>query len=53
MWFKSSYSSPSGSCVEVDLSTSRVLVRDSKNGEGGVLSLSSASWRSFIERASA
>ncbi|WP_033253240.1 DUF397 domain-containing protein [Kitasatospora phosalacinea] len=50
-WFKSSCSGGGGSCVEV--STARaashgvVLVRDSKDPEGGHLALSAAAWRAF------
>ncbi|MCX5101752.1 DUF397 domain-containing protein [Streptomyces sp. NBC_00439] len=52
-WFKSSYSSNGGNCVEVaaNLVASRgvVPVRDSKKPGGPVLTASAASFASFIE----
>jgi hypothetical protein len=45
-WVKSSYSS-TGNCVEVVLQAGRVLIRDTKDQTGPVLSLSAASWRRF------
>ncbi|MDT9690309.1 DUF397 domain-containing protein [Streptomyces sp. P9(2023)] len=51
-WYKSSYSSSGGECVEVaaNLAASRgiVPVRDSKNAEGPVLDLSVAAFSSFV-----
>ncbi|CAM3644629.1 DUF397 domain-containing protein [Kibdelosporangium persicum] len=44
-WFKSSFSSPNGNCVEVNLDTPHfVRVRDSKNPQGGELRLPSSGW---------
>jgi hypothetical protein len=37
-----------GACVEVAASASRILVRDSKDPEGGFLRYSAASWDSFV-----
>ncbi|MFF9509446.1 DUF397 domain-containing protein [Streptomyces sp. NPDC014724] len=51
-WFKSSYSSNGGDCVEaaINLAASRgiVPVRDSKNPGGPVLRTSPASFASFV-----
>lgn len=43
-------SSASGgtNCVEVAFSAGTVLVRDSKNRDGGILSFPSTSWRDFV-----
>ncbi|MBW6439965.1 DUF397 domain-containing protein [Actinoplanes hulinensis] len=46
-WRKSSYSS-SGACVEVAPLPRRILVRDSKNPEGAVLSFDRESFAAFI-----
>lgn len=49
IWRKSSYSSGNGgNCVEIaDNLPGVVAVRDSKNPDGPVLTLTSAQWRSF------
>jgi hypothetical protein len=49
-WFKSSYSyNPNGTCVEVNLDAAgRVLVRDSKDLDGAVLSYPAAEWSAFV-----
>lgn len=47
-WFKSSYSQPSGDCVEVaHLVDGLVGVRDSKNPSGPALFFTPAEWDSF------
>jgi hypothetical protein len=47
-WRKSSYSGDQGNCIEVADDDSRVMVRDTKQaGQGPVLTVSSAAWRSF------
>jgi hypothetical protein len=48
-WVKSSYSgSQGGNCVEVAADTrDLVLVRDTKNRKGSVLSFGADSWRRF------
>jgi hypothetical protein len=51
-WRKSSYSGGSGSngdCVEVSMSGSAVVVRDSKAPAVGVLALPANAWRAFKE----
>jgi hypothetical protein len=49
-WHKSSYSgSNGGQCIEVAAS-GRVLVRDSKNPDGGCLAFSAQVWREFAAR---
>ncbi|WP_214103388.1 DUF397 domain-containing protein [Acrocarpospora catenulata] len=46
-WFKSSFSSVSGECVEVRLGD-RVGMRDSKNPQGAVLDFPRDVWADFI-----
>ena len=49
-WRTSSYSGGNGGqCVEV-AAPGRVLVRDSKNPDGGRLGLSTRAWREFAAR---
>jgi hypothetical protein len=45
---KSSYSSPSGDCVEVAMQRVAVGVRDSKNRELPALVFSAQEWEAFI-----
>ena len=45
-WVKSSYSS-TGNCVEVAGQPGRVLIRDTKDQSGPVLSISAEAWRRF------
>lgn len=48
-WHKSTYSGAEGSCVEVAGSLpGRVLVRDTKDRDGGTLAFPSSAWRSFL-----
>jgi hypothetical protein len=50
-WRKSSYSSAQGNCVEVADNDSRVMMRDTKQaGQGPVLTVNSAAWRSFTAK---
>ncbi|MFI7667697.1 DUF397 domain-containing protein [Nocardia sp. NPDC049526] len=47
-WFKSSYSQPSGDCVEVaNLRGGTVGVRDSKNPTGPALIFTPSEWDAF------
>lgn len=48
-WIRSSYSgSQGGNCVEAAADESgRVLIRDTKNREGAVLTVPAALWRKF------
>lgn len=49
-WFKSSYSTRSGDCVEVAfLASDAVAVRDSKNPTGPALSFTPSEWYAFTE----
>ncbi|MFD7738427.1 DUF397 domain-containing protein [Streptomyces sp. MJM8645] len=48
-WFKSSYSSNGGQCIEVsDSVPGAVPVRDSKDPEGPVLAFPADAWSSFV-----
>jgi Domain of unknown function (DUF397) len=48
-WRKSSHSGNGGSdCVEVADTSPVILVRDSKNPDGAVLSVPADAWRAFI-----
>ena len=48
-WYKSSYSSNSGDCVEVNTPPfERVSVRDSKDPEGPHLTFTRAAWSGFV-----
>ncbi|MFJ9691858.1 DUF397 domain-containing protein [Kitasatospora sp. NPDC101183] len=48
-WFKSSYSSNGGQCIEVSGSVPGVVpVRDSKDSEGPALAFPAEAWRSFV-----
>jgi hypothetical protein len=51
VWFKSSYSSGDGQCVECAwLPGGDIAVRDSKHPDGAVLRVNSERWRAFTER---
>lgn len=49
-WCKSSVSSHigTGDCVEVEIGSGSVAVRDSKSAGGGVIDLPAAAWRTFL-----
>jgi hypothetical protein len=49
-WRKSSYSTNGGECVEVALDRPQVLVRDTKDREGGTLAVSASPWRELLSR---
>jgi hypothetical protein len=49
-WRKSRYSgNGGGNCVELAADHGRVLVRDSKNRTGGMITVDGATWRRFVE----
>jgi hypothetical protein len=48
-WFKSSYSSEQGECVEVATRSTTIHVRDSKDTSRPALALSPIAWTAFIE----
>jgi hypothetical protein len=53
-WFKSSYSGTEGdNCVEVAVTPHVVHVRDTKDREGGQLSVTPAAWADFVAFAKA
>ena len=47
-WRKSSYSSPSGNCVEAATLTSGVALRDSRFPDGPALVFASTAWDAFL-----
>ena len=48
-WVKSSYSNPSGNCVEVDDGEpALILVRDSKDQSRRVLMFTPRQWKAFL-----
>ncbi|MEN3611426.1 DUF397 domain-containing protein [Plantactinospora sp. ZYX-F-223] len=48
-WRKSTHSGNEGACVEVAVNPpGRVLVRDTKDRDGGTLSFHPTAWRSFL-----
>ncbi|MEV5719428.1 DUF397 domain-containing protein [Amycolatopsis mediterranei] len=48
-WLKSSYSTNGGECVEVALDRP-VLIRDTKDREGGILTASTPAWRELLSK---
>lgn len=48
-WRKSSKSYSDGHCVEVALTSQRVLIRDSKDATGPKLEFSMQAWASFVK----
>ncbi|WEH40364.1 DUF397 domain-containing protein [Streptomyces sp. AM 2-1-1] len=53
-WRKSSYSgSEGGACVEVSAHPAAIHIRDSKNPEGPIVTVDTASWSAFTAYAAA
>jgi hypothetical protein len=52
-WRTSSFSGTNGNCVEVAHAPAGVLVRDSKNAGGPVLSLPGFGWHALVARLAA
>jgi len=48
-WYKSSYSNPSGNCVEAQQRPGEMGVRDSKDPDGPQLAFDSKTWKAFID----
>jgi hypothetical protein len=52
LWFKSSYSSANGACVEVAKNLPGIVaIRDSKDPDGPKLLISLSGWRALVHRA--
>ncbi|WP_133847452.1 DUF397 domain-containing protein [Labedaea rhizosphaerae] len=49
-WRTSSHSGDNGNCVQVSLTTTDALVRDSKNTTAPVLDFTPAAWRTLLTR---
>ncbi|HET9654545.1 MAG TPA: DUF397 domain-containing protein [Kineosporiaceae bacterium] len=49
VWRKSSRSGSEGQCVEVMDTGAQVLVRDSKDQDGPMLTFTPGEWRAFLE----
>lgn len=49
-WRKSSHSGGGNDCVEVAFIGMSPMLRDSKDPDGGVISLSASEWRSLLDR---
>jgi uncharacterized protein DUF397 len=47
-WHKSSYSNPSGNCVEVVTALGAVAVRDSKDPDGPILYFTPEAWQRWL-----
>jgi hypothetical protein len=48
-WRTSSYTAGNGACVEVATQPCEVLIRDTKNRAGGMLSVGHAEWRALLQ----
>lgn len=51
VWRKARRSISNGDCVEVATARHEILVRDSKNPNGGTLGYPAGSWRAFLASA--
>jgi predicted secreted Zn-dependent protease len=50
-WYKARRSNGSGACVEVATAAGSILVRDSKDPHGPVLTYTKAEWDAFLDGA--
>ncbi|MFD0772342.1 DUF397 domain-containing protein [Streptomonospora algeriensis] len=50
-WHKSSYSQPSGDCVECRTHADRALVRDTQHRSAGHLDFPLSEWQAFLRAA--
>ena len=50
-WRKSSYSGANGDCIEIRPGTQTISVRDSKNPDGTILTVSRSMWLEFARHA--
>jgi hypothetical protein len=48
IWRKSSFS-VNGDCVEIAIQNESVLIRDTKDRNGGIISVSCSAWRELIQ----
>ena len=51
IWRKSRHSVANGNCVQVAVSSDAVMIRDSADSEGPVISYPAAAWRAFVAAA--
>jgi hypothetical protein len=47
-WRTSTHSGENGNCVQISLTTTEALVRDSKNTTGPLLDLTPEAWRALV-----
>lgn len=52
-WFKSTKSNAGDGCLEVNYDGPMILVRDTKNREGGTLTFAREAWRELVADAAA
>jgi hypothetical protein len=50
VWRVSTYTGSEGNCVEVGQTSTEVLVRDSKDRDGTVLTITDEAWASFTAK---